>query len=460
MATPTGPIIAPPGQYTHCVDRKDYRDVPGLFDEGIPTMIEFILCEYLLGGKLVCLAGGADRCAIGVVASVEQVGAGKSGFDAIDNDFSFNVVLAPYTPRDFHVYGPPAPGHNVVEPHQVRDDVAAHSPQGFLLLDAPSPTSLPAPVDQSGAPGPPLGSAQPQGTATWPNDGYGVLWKLEGGDVVDAHQIEGNNLHKLYDTPAGDDWPALPTGGDYVALPVIHCECEGSRICFVCQAMKPFLEAMQGKIPGTDFSPSAACHAVAKWLPWPLNKLVKAVCSFVEDIVAIPIALALAPAAAAAFATAWETAQAFDDLFVTGPVAKQIHVGDVVIVSGRWAWDGGHSGHTELHPVKTIQKLQTPPFVIPPEVRPPAPEYDPRKPLTPAVADDIIEAHDRWCHLVGEAPPPPDPRHPDGLTPPQLGALTPGQLAVHGEQQKPENTWELHPLIDGCAPAHDPDPIR
>ena len=51
MATPTGPIIAPPGQYTHCVDRKDYRDVPGLFDEGIPTMIEFILCEYLLGGQ-------------------------------------------------------------------------------------------------------------------------------------------------------------------------------------------------------------------------------------------------------------------------------------------------------------------------------------------------------------------------------------------------------------------------
>ena len=99
MATPTGPIIAPPGQYTHCVDRKDYRDVPGLFDEGIPTMIEFILCEYLLGGKLVGLAGGADRCAIGVVASVEQVGAGIEGFNAIDNDFSFNVVVAPYTPE-------------------------------------------------------------------------------------------------------------------------------------------------------------------------------------------------------------------------------------------------------------------------------------------------------------------------------------------------------------------------
>lgn len=457
MAPPLGPVITPPGQYTHCVEREDYRDVPGLLDEGAPTILEFLLCEYLLGGKLVCLAGGRDQCAIGIVVGLEQVGAGKSGFDAIDNDFSFNVLLAPYTPDDFARYGKPAPPANIVDPHRTRDDVAAHSPQGWLLLDAPSLSPLPAPVDQTGAPGTPIGKKQPQGTASWPNDGYGVLWKTDGVTVTDPGFEEGNNLHKLWDRPPDKEWPDPPSAndGDFVTLPVIHCECEGSRICFVCQALKPFLEAIQGKIPGTDISPSKACHSVAKWMPWPLNKIVKAVCSAVEDIVAVPIALALAPAMAAAIATAWEAAQAFDDLFVTGPVAKQIHVGDVVIVTGRWTWDGGHSGHTELHPVKTIQKLMTPPHVLPLEVRPPGPDYDPRNPLPAAVADEIARAHDEWCRLASEPPPPFDPRHPGGLSDPQFASLTPVQRDLYNRQRQPENSWSVHPLVDGCRPRGD-----
>ena len=35
---------------------------------------------------------GHDQCAIGMVVGVEGVGS-KTGFDAIDNDFSFNVLL-------------------------------------------------------------------------------------------------------------------------------------------------------------------------------------------------------------------------------------------------------------------------------------------------------------------------------------------------------------------------------
>jgi hypothetical protein len=108
MATPLGPVITPPGQYTHCVERENYRSIPGLLDEGVPSILEFLLCEYLLGGKLVCLAAGAHRCAIGVVAGLEPVGS-KSGFDAIDNDFSFNVLLAPFEPHDFAHYGKPTP---------------------------------------------------------------------------------------------------------------------------------------------------------------------------------------------------------------------------------------------------------------------------------------------------------------------------------------------------------------
>jgi hypothetical protein len=464
-----GPVITPPGQYTHCVDRKDYRDIPGVLDNGIPAILEFLLCDYLLGGKLVCLSGGGDQCAIGTVVGLEAVGAGKSGIEALDTDFSFNVLLAPFEVQDFSVYGPPPPA-NIADPHAIRDDSVKNGPLGWLMVDSPNPDPLPAPVDQTGAPGPPFKTPSPRGTATWPVDGYGVLWKLIGSRLVDANR-EGDNLHKLWDKPPDNEWPPPPPPSPpdlWIPLPVSHCECEGSRIFFVCQAMKPFLDLLQGKMPGGGPSPGEVCHAVAKWLPWPIDKIVNAVCSLVEDLIALPIAIALAPAMAAAFATAWEAAQAFDDLFVTGPVAKQIHIGDIVIVRGRWDWDAGHSGHTELHPVKSIQKLMSPTGSLPPEIRPPhdlstaAPvDYNPRHVggIPPAVAADITLTHQQWCRFVAEAPPPPDPRQPGGLSAPQLASMTPEQLSVWAAQNQPENSWTVHPLLDGCAPHEPATPI-
>ena len=78
MATPVGPLIVPPNQYTHCVDRSAYKDVPGFWDAGFGAIAEFLLCEYLLGGKLVCLAGGGDECALGVIVGIEEVGYQKT----------------------------------------------------------------------------------------------------------------------------------------------------------------------------------------------------------------------------------------------------------------------------------------------------------------------------------------------------------------------------------------------
>ncbi|MFI1936520.1 hypothetical protein ACH44C_04865 [Streptomyces purpureus] len=448
-----GAVITPPGQYTHCVDREDYTGGPkDLLDAGLPAILEFGLCQYLMGGKLVCLGG--DRCAIGVVAGLEAVGAGKKGLNAIDNDFSFNVLLAPYQVQDFAVYGPPAPAYpRVVDPRPVYDDAVRHGPLGWLMADTPNSPPLPPPVDQAGSV---MDDALKQGSAAWPVDGYGVLWKFEGGALVpdpETHpaKLNGDNLHKLYDDPGLGSGGYPPTTGEWLPLPVMHCECEGSRIFFVCQAMKPFLDLLQLKPPGGGPSPGAVCRAVAKRLPWPVNKVVKAVCSILEDIIAIPMAVALAPWIAAAFAAAWESAQAFDDLFVTGPVAKQIHVGDVVIVHGRWVWDAGHSGQTELHPVKTILKLQTASGELPSEIRPPGP-YDPRDPhsIPPAERAGIEATHKRWCRLVTQAPPPPDPRHPQGLSAPQLAAMGPEALTVWGAQHQPEHSWTIHPLIDGC----------
>jgi len=101
MAVAVGPLIFPPGQYTHCVDRTAYKNVPGFWDAGFATIAEFTICEYLLGGKLVCLAGGRDECAIGVIVGVEEVGYQKTFPDSIDNDLSFNLLVLPYGPGDF-----------------------------------------------------------------------------------------------------------------------------------------------------------------------------------------------------------------------------------------------------------------------------------------------------------------------------------------------------------------------
>jgi hypothetical protein len=439
MTTPTGPIIAPPGQYTHCVDRTNYQAPPStssfgdllsaLLSSSLAKTAEWLLCDYLLGGKLVCLAGGADECAIGVVIGVEPVGQ-KPFPNSLDNDFSFNVLLAPYAPNDFDVYHTHPDLPATFDPYKIYQDVlSGGDPQAALMTDPhPVPVSLPTPAD----PGPES-----------PVEGYGVLWSWDGTKLVPGDpNVEGihDNLNKLRTN--------YPQDGSRISIPVLHAECEGSRIFFECQAMKPFLDALQGKLPFVPGpSPEDVCDATLGWIPFGIGD---AICTILSDLIQIPVFIAMAPAMAQAFAAAWEAAQAYDDLFVTGPVAKQIHTGDVVIVSGRWTWDAGHAGHTELHPVKTIQKVQ-----LPLEL---SGGYDPsnQNALSQEIINEMRDLHDRWCRLVQEAPPPPDPRGGGVLTPPQLGSLTPPQITVYTSQLQPENQWEIHPLIDGCIPSGTP----
>jgi hypothetical protein len=420
MATPIGSPIFPPGQYTHCVDRTAYKDVPGFWDAGFGAIAEFLVCEYLLGGKLVCLAGGGDECAVGVIVGIEEVGYQKSFPDSIDNDLSFNLLVLPYQPTDFKSYmvTPPA---TPMDAHTIRDDVVSHSPFGALLTDKDAKT-LPTPREPANP---------PDGTS--PVDGYGVLhtWDYDTSKLVSDHDNQ-NNLHKL----------SSRQGRDAIVIPILHCECEGSRIYFVCRALKPLLDVVQGKAPGSPLpSPGSACHAALDWVPFGLGK---GLCTLIEDAISLAITLALAPAIAAAFASAWEAAQIYDDAFVTGPVSKQIKVTDQVVVSGRWTWDGGHAGHTELHAVKTIQKVR-----VIPEL---AGGHDPRNPLPTSIFDRVRDLRDRWCRFLQEAPPPADPFSFGRLSGPQLAALTPEQRAVYVQQQQPENGWTIHPAIDGCAP--------
>ena len=126
-------------------------------------------------------------------------------------------------------------------------------------------------------------------------------------------------------------------------------------------------------------------------------------------------------------------------------------LGEPVIVSGRWVWDGGHAGHTELHPVKTFQRVVLPEGF--------AGGHDPRTALPPDVDAGVRDFHDRWCRLVRQAPPF-DPFDPLGVNDDVLATLTPDQRDVLDRQRRPEHGWTLHPAVDGCAPAREPPPVR
>lgn len=93
-----------------------------------------------------------------------------------------------------------------------------------------------------------------------------------------------------------------------------------------------------------------------------------------------------------------------DGYAIEGP-----YKGDTIFVMGRWVYDAGHEGWNELHPIKHLQKVNNG-----------SPEDTPK-----------------WCEMVGQTKDP----------------------IVRGNQDKKENKWEYHPLIDGCVPKNNEEPI-
>jgi hypothetical protein len=415
-------VIYPGGHFTHCVHPNDFH-LPDPFYLTGPASAGKAACDYLLGGKLVCMSPD-PVCAIGTIIGLEGTSYGKSGFDAIDNDFSFNLLLAPYRVEDFRIYANYV--HAVDGQYAIRDDVARNAPKGHLLIDRAGVISG-------------LSAREPKGKS--PLDGYGVMWHFPDPSdttmpperAADPNEDRESNLNKLGEVVS--DGVGLP--GVSIPIPVLHCECEGSRIWAVCNAMAPFLDVLSGKPPGSP-GPSVTdvCHKALGWIPF-VGDLLCAIAEAIVDIAMFPIVLAMAAAAA----VAWAAAQAYDDLFLTGPVKAQIHQDDVVVVQGRWTWDSGHAGHMELHPVVAIAIAQG--------VR--MGGSDPTGPVAKDVAAHVKDLEDRWCRLLNEAPPAVAPPTLHGAPPVPGAELTADQQATALAQLRPENQWSVHPLIDGCA---------
>lgn len=201
--------------YTECVERDKYEDldltpeavvaagsfllfgVVGLFGSLVAAMSALRkILEYMLYGKLVCLGG--DRCAVGRIAAFETVD-DKSGFDRIDNDFSMNLLLAPYD-LEFFTQGSFEDRYKLVikEPKQ-----------GALITEQ---ANMPEPRE--------------------PKDGK----------HFEPYYVEFPD--KTYITYN----PFLGSHGVPYKVPVFHCEIEGERLITIYKALNlPF-----SLIPGLD----------------------------------------------------------------------------------------------------------------------------------------------------------------------------------------------------------------
>jgi hypothetical protein len=374
-------------QYTHCVQPSAYQDpVPGGDPFQILATIVFApftggfqlataVCGYLLGGKLVCLGG--DRCAIGHLTKFETP-SDKSFPSNIDNDFSMNLLLAPFDLNDF------VNGDRIQNYNTARSDPV----QGVLITELTSDGKPPAP-DGSNVlmPMPHSPADDPRPSPEY--HGYTT-------DYPDSNYLSYDPNNAPFQVPGSD-------GGHPFQVPVLHLECEGSRIHDVCVALSTFWNPVQN---------SGLCD-----IP------------IIGPVLCFAASLALLPLVAAAAAAAWAGAtdgNADDSRIDTN--GGSLKLGDLIIVTGGWVYDAGHEGWNELHPAKTIQKIDDH-------------SYD---------GANFPDFYKRACTLTMQVPP-------FEFPPNQPAGMTPTQQVIYDNQRRPENRWYFHPLIDSCEPARPPE---
>ncbi|MGZ3496424.1 MAG: hypothetical protein ACXWNK_03600 [Vulcanimicrobiaceae bacterium] len=371
--------------YTHCVDWRDYKDdtpsgnllevLGGVIIGGGLDLVS-VVCDYLLGGKLVCLPtpdpsqprnhGDHTLCAIGHITQFEPASS-KSFPDSLDNDFSFAILLAPHGLGEF-AYDSRANNHQ---------KVANDGEQGYLIAEQPY---VPYPREASSN-----SNKKFEGNyTTYPSSSY-----LDYDPSKSPFQVPGS------DVPFD--------------VPILHCECEGSRIHDVCAAVS----SVWGPVSGSgicDFNPFGI----------PIGKLA---CTIIST--------AVAPLAAAVAAWAWANAtDGNPDDARLDPDHGELQYGNLVVVTGRWVFDAGHVGWNEFHPILTIQKIDE---------------------SSVGQAPDFTTFHDQWCGTIAKTPPAGQP----GQPPPPM---TPEQQQTYNNQVQPQNRWAIHPLVDGCNPSDSAPP--
>jgi hypothetical protein len=187
--------------------------------------------------------------------------------------------------------------------------------------------------------------------------------------------------------------------------PVLHCEVEGSRIRDVFDVLDVASFNCGGGLLGFF-------------------------CDLLNIVISIFLGLPLLIAAAVAWASADDGAlsDAYDG------ASGELRWGDPIVVRGRWSYDSGHAGWNELHALRTVQKT------LP-----------------------LPQDRDAWCAELSKVPPSPPPERgragapstpPAAPPPPTVGRppMNARQQETWDAQQRDENRWVYHPVIDGCVP--------
>ena len=388
-------------QYSSCVKPADYVATSSDVVIGLWLNL-WEATDYMLHRKLVCLGSAhpdptgvqhrllastdaGDICAIGRVMSFEPP-SGKSFPDSIDNDFSFNILLRPDDNAPVLSDDPFSDAAWQGIPEDQRIKRVRHGYQGELVTEQPG---MPEPREASG------------GVRYQPYTSSMFFDPVRGASGTASQVL--NNRFVWFRDGTMQTYP-MSQPGEYT-VPVLHCECEGSRINDVFNVV--------------DQMPGGGAGCKKHWYT--------SVLCFLARLFTLPTTLGFV-------AEAWAKARD-GDYHDAMEGNGELHVGDLVLVRGRWTYDAGHQGHNEVHAVRTIQKIPEPPATGQPALPPPGSE--------PTRFEGFYQT---WCELAGQAPPDHDPGQPPA-------GMTPAQAQTYANQQLPRHRWQVHPDIDGCTAA-------
>jgi hypothetical protein len=353
-------------------------------------------CEWWLYDRLICLGG--DRCAIGLLGTPEPP-ENKSGLDAFDTDYSINLVLAPHQyqelPPDYFT-NPPAPPPFGADPEEWADQKFKEALHRQIADDGLQ----------------------------------GVLIKETNttGDVTTVLGAKRYDFEGYFTTMPG-------SAVSYLHQPYLHCEFEGGGILQLLKAAKAAL----------GFAAVAAVVCLIPVFGW-------VVCGILS-LIAVIISIAGIIAAL----NDKGKPSVFDP---KGQPAGALHPrDDILFVKGTWVFDTAHGGWNEIHPIKKcllIAKARytksdvvdwdraIAPFMVSRgrwqwDVTDPA-NLDPAnlKPIKldgPPKPTDWTDWVKSWCDEVESA----------------------SQPITVDNQARPENKWQVHPVVDGCRPEQGED---
>jgi hypothetical protein len=253
-------------------------------------------CRWWLYDRLVCLDGGRDVCALGMVLSVEPP-TGKSGLDRLDTDYSINLLLAPADIGDSQ--------------KTMVDD--AQDYQSWLIKDQLSGVTFP--INET-----PKFTGHEVWDAPTANTLIGIY-----GEVDDVSDIQEQFLEKLA--------AQLYLPGRTAAM---HAEFEGAGV----------IDTLNACLAALALASVAAVLCAAGFLGF--------LACIVLSIIAAVITAAGMATGLGDVGNPDDVDGNLGELHVNDASYRGA---DILVVKGTWVYDSAHDGWNEIHPIKHCQKI-------------------------------------------------------------------------------------------------------